>query len=161
MLASDNRVSDADGWVGRTGITEGKPPMRESAKTSDIGWPAGWPRRRTWNIAFRTLHIVAAGALFGGHVFDVPPDRLLGWLLLTLATGAVLILLEAYPHIHWCYEARGVMTLAKLALMASIPWLWEYRAAILVVVIVLASVGSHMPRKWRHFSLVHRRVLDS
>jgi hypothetical protein len=26
-----------------------------------------------------------------------------------------------------------------------IPWLWDYHVAILVVVIIIASVGSHMP----------------
>jgi hypothetical protein len=114
-----------------------------------------------WNIGIRTMHIIVAAALFGGHVFDVPRAQLHVWLYLTIATGAVLIVLEAYPHIAWCHEARGIMTLAKLALLIAIPWLWDYRAAILVMVIILASVGSHMPRVWRHFSLVHRRVTDS
>ena len=40
----------------------------------------------------------------------------------------------------------------KLALLVLIPWLWEYRVAILAVVIVLASVGSHMPARFRYYS---------
>jgi hypothetical protein len=31
---------------------------------------------------------------------------------------------------------------------------------ILLLVLVLASVGSHMPRRFRYYSLVHRRVLE-
>lgn len=49
--------------------------------------------------------------------------------------------------------------LTKLLLIASIPWLWPYRVPILAVVIVIGSVGSHMPRRYRHFSLVHGRAL--
>lgn len=120
-----------------------------------------WPRARYWNIAIRTAHIVVAGALFGGHVFDVAPERLHMWLYATLATGGVLMALEAYPHLSWCYEVRGLLVLGKMLLLCSIPWLWDYRVPILVFVLVIASVGTHMPRRFRHFSLVHRRVLDT
>jgi hypothetical protein len=45
-------------------------------------------------------------------------------------------------------------------LLCLIPWLWQYRVPILVAVIVIASVGSHMPRRFRHYSLLHRRVVE-
>ena len=50
--------------------------------------------------------------------------------------------------------------LTKLALLCLMPWLWEYRVAILALVIVLASVGSHMPARFRYFSVLHGRMLD-
>jgi hypothetical protein len=115
--------------------------------------------RRFWNIAFRTAHIVVAAALFGGHVFDAPVEQLHWWLYGTIFTGSVLAVLEAYPHLSWCYEARGVCVLVKLLLLLSIPWLWGYRVPILVVVLIIASVGSHMPRRYRHFSFVHWREM--
>jgi hypothetical protein len=68
--------------------------------------------------------------------------------------------LEAYPTLSWCHESRGLCVLVKLALICSIPWLWPYRVSILVVVFVLASVGSHMPRKLRHYSFWRGRVLE-
>ena len=52
------------------------------------------------------------------------------------------------------------MVLVKLALMGAIPLLWPYRAYILAVIVVLASVGSHMPARFRYYSLLHGRVLD-
>jgi hypothetical protein len=118
------------------------------------------PYGRAWNIAFRTAHIGVTGALVGGHVFDVPAGRLHPWLYATIFTGAALTLIEAFPHGRWLYQGRGLFVLAKLLLLLLIPWLWDYRVAILTVVIVLASVGSHMPARFRYYSVVHGRVLD-
>jgi len=112
--------------------------------------------KRFWNIAFRTIHIVTAGTLFGGHVFEIPTEQLLWWLYATILSGAALVLLEAYSNLSWCYQARGVSVLVKLLLLCSIPWLWDYRVQILIVVFVIASVSSHMPRRLRDFALLHR-----
>ena len=48
----------------------------------------------------------------------------------------------------------------KLGLLALIPWAWNFRAPILFAVIVIASVGSHMPGRFRYYSMIHRRVLE-
>ncbi len=115
--------------------------------------------RRFWNIAFRTAHIVAAAAFFGGHVFEVRAEQLLWWLYVTIFTGSVLVLLEAYPNLSWCYQPRGVFVLAKLLLLLCIPWLWDYRVPIIIAVFVIASVGSHMTKRYRYLSLLPGRVL--
>ena len=122
--------------------------------------PRALPGSRAWNIAFRTAHIGVVGVLFGGHVFEIPKPQLLLWLWLSIATGAALIAIEAFPHARWCYQGRGVLTLAKLLLLCLVPWLWAYRVAILTLVIVLGSVGSHMPRRFRYYSFVDRRVIE-
>jgi hypothetical protein len=118
------------------------------------------PHARAWNIAFRTAHIAVTGILLGGHVFDVPEERLRTVLYLCIATGLALVALEAYPSCRWVYQGRGVLVLAKLALLCTIPLLWDYRVPILLAVVVIASVGSHMPARFRYYSLVHGRVLQ-
>ncbi len=119
------------------------------------------PYARAWNIAFRTAHIAVTGIVFGAHVFQVDEERLLTWLyLLTIFTGICLVVVEIYPSCRWCYQGRGVAVLVKLALLCLIPWFWNYRVLILVTVIVIASVGSHMPRRFRYYSFIHRRILD-
>jgi hypothetical protein len=117
------------------------------------------PHVRTWNIALRTAHIGVAGALFGGHVFGIAAERLLPWLYLTVLTGLMLIFIEAYPNWRWCYQMRAVMILGKALLLCLIPWLWSFRVFILVGVIVVGSIGSHMPRRYRHYSLVERQIV--
>jgi hypothetical protein len=118
------------------------------------------PYARAWNIGFRTAHIATMGVLLGGHVFDVSRPVLLPWLQATIMTGLILAIIEAFPRPHWFYQGRGVLVFLKLALMCLIPWCWDYRVAILMVIVVIASVGSHMPGRFRYYSILHRRVLD-
>lgn len=125
---------------------------------SDSSWRI--PCARAWNIALRTAHIAVFAPLVGGHVFDVPPTRLHGWLVAAVVTGALLTFVEAFPRWRWCYQGRGVLVWLKLALLCAIPWLWEFRVPLLFAVIVVASVGSHMPARFRYYSVIHRRVLD-
>ncbi|HUT12687.1 MAG TPA: hypothetical protein VMY42_19480 [Thermoguttaceae bacterium] len=120
---------------------------------------------RLWNITLRTAHIAAMGVLLGGHAF-VPAeqrDRLLLSLWLTIGTGACLGLLETGGRLTWFHQGRGLMTLGKLGLLGTVPWLWEYRGlrlAVLLTVVVIASVGSHMPARFRYYSVVYRQILE-
>jgi len=114
---------------------------------------------RALNIALRTAHIGAMGILLGGHAFDVPPEQLKLSLWLTLGTGASLAAVEAGPRLLWFHQGRGFMTMAKLALLCAVPLAWDYRLPILLTVIVIGSVGSHMPARYRYYSLIYRRVI--
>jgi hypothetical protein len=51
------------------------------------------------------------------------------------------------------------MTMAKVALICVVPLAWDYRLPILLAVIVIGSVGSHMPGRYRHYSVLYRRVI--
>jgi hypothetical protein len=50
--------------------------------------------------------------------------------------------------------------LLKLVLLCLIPWMWKHRLVMLLLVVGIASVGSHMPARFRYYSLIHRRVLE-
>ncbi len=118
------------------------------------------PHARAWNITARTAHIAVIAVLVGGHAYDAPSADLRPILWLAIATGAALIFLEAFSvRLKWLVQGRGLMVLAKLALLVLIPWLWSVRVPILLATIVLASVGSHMPARFRYYSVVDRRVL--
>lgn len=121
------------------------------------GTSSGSLRLRAWNISTRTAHIGVTGVLFGGHIFGIAAERLVPWLGLSILTGAVLVVLEAYPSWRWCYEVRALMVMAKVLLMCSLLWLWTYRIPILIAIIVLGSAGSHVPKRFRHYSLMDRR----
>jgi hypothetical protein len=114
---------------------------------------------RALNIALRTAHIGAMGILLGGHAFDVAPERLMVSLWLTIGTGLGLAAVEAGPRLLWFHQGRGLVTMTKLALLCAVPLAWDYRLPILLTVIVLASVGSHMPARFRYYSVVHREIV--
>jgi hypothetical protein len=115
---------------------------------------------RAWNISARTAHIGVTGILFGGHVFQIPADQLRIWLIATILTGAALVVLEGFSHGRWLYEGRGVAVFVKLLLLCLVPLFWGWRVFILALVVVIASVGSHMPARFRYYSVIHRRVLE-
>jgi len=121
------------------------------------------PRRVPWergmNIGLRTAHLMTSSILLGGHVFDVQPSRLLVYLLLTIASGSGLILLELYRSCRWIYLGKGILVLVKLALLVAAAVWWEHRVALLLLVVVVATVGSHMPGRFRYYSVIHGRVL--
>jgi hypothetical protein len=110
----------------------------------------GGGARRAWNIAFRTTHIGMVGVLLGGHVFAISKVRLLPWLWLALASGAALALVEVSPLWRSCFEGRTLMLAFKLLVLCAIPFAWGARVPLLFLVVVVAGVASHLPRKYRH-----------
>ena len=108
---------------------------------------------RGWNITFRTGHIAAIAALFGGHLFGAATERLMPWLYASVLTGLILAIIEAIPRRNWLGEGSGLLTVAKVLVLCLIPLFWEYRIPVLAAVIVLGSVGSHVPHWLRHYPL--------
>jgi hypothetical protein len=121
--------------------------------------PRHVPGDRGINIALRTAHLMTSGILVGGHAFDVPAHQLILFLYLTIVSGASLILLELYSSCRWIYLGKGVMVGLKIALVIAAGVWWEHRVLFLLLVVLVGSVGSHMPARFRYYSLVHRRAI--
>ncbi len=111
------------------------------------------------NIALRTAHLMTSSVLLGGHAFDVPAHQLILFLYLTIASGAGMILLELYSSCRWIYLGKGVMVSLKIALVIAAGVWWEQRLVFLLLVVLIGSVGSHMPARFRYYSLVHGRTI--
>ncbi len=104
---------------------------------------------------------MTTGILLGGHAFDVPTHRLILLLYLTIASGAGLILLELYCSCRWIYLGKGVVVILKIALVIAAGVWWEQRLVFLLLVVLIGSVGSHMPARFRYYSFLHgRTILD-
>jgi hypothetical protein len=114
---------------------------------------------RALNIALRTAHIATMGLLLGGHAFQVAPERLRLGLWLTVGTGVALAAVESGLRPLWLHQGRGLATLLKVALLLAVPLAWDQRLPILLVVVVIASIGSHMPSRFRYYSFVYHRVI--
>ncbi len=127
----------------------------------DPDMPRRLPHERAWNVAFRTLHLMAFGALLGGHVWAVSPERLVPALWLTVATGALLMGLELWKSVQWLFLGKGLAVLAKLGLLLCVPLFWEARVPLLLVVVALSSVAAHMPARYRNYSVLQRRVVTA
>ncbi len=122
--------------------------------------PRRVPHERGWNVGLRTLHLMAFGILLGGHFWGVEAELLRPALAVTAASGAALMGLEVYKSLEWLFLVKGVVVVVKLALLLSVPLFWEARVPILLAVVALASVGAHMPARYRYYSILHRRVVS-
>jgi hypothetical protein len=108
------------------------------------------------------VHLASFGILLGGHAFAIEGDRLLTALHLTIASGIGLMALEVYViGLYWLFLGKGITVLLKLAILLAVPSLWEYRVPLLLLVVGIASVGSHMPARYRHYSFLHGRVVQA
>ena len=111
--------------------------------------------RRLWHGVLRAAHILAVSLLTGGLFAGLDRTLLDPWLMLTLLSGAGLLLLDMYSSCIVLFELRGVSVLAKLPIVALLPQL-EQTAALVVLslLIVLSTLMSHATRGLRHVSLV-------
>jgi hypothetical protein len=116
------------------------------------------PGARWLRTSLRTLHLIAVGALYGGHVYGVDVSRLWPALLAVLLTGGLLIGFEVWQHRIWLVQVRGVVTFLKLGLVASCRLAPDLTVALLTLAMVIGSVSSHMPSRWRYHSVLHGRV---
>ncbi|MBI1754481.1 MAG: hypothetical protein HY014_02450 [Acidobacteria bacterium] len=116
--------------------------------------PRSFPWARPAQLALRSIHIAAMALVVGGLPFGADFHRLRAAILLTVASGLLLMAIDLAKDAAFLLQGSGVALLLKLALLglgllqpeARLPW---YLAATLV-----ASIGSHMPGAWRHHSFL-------
>jgi hypothetical protein len=156
-----------EGWSEQT--LEHRVESADQSETSRLSRARAWfhaePRPlalvRPLRSTVRVLHLIAVGALYGGHVYNVSAERLIPALVATLATGGAFVALESYRAPIWLVQVRGGLTLVKIVLVASVALLWDLRVPILTLAVVIGAVGSHMPGDWRYHSLLHGRVVGT
>jgi hypothetical protein len=116
---------------------------------------------RALRTGLRTLHLLAFGALYGGHVFGVAVARLEPALVAVIATGSALMLLDAAVSPISLIQVRGLATFSKIALVIAASVRAEFALALLTLAAVIGAVSSHMPGSWRYHSVWHGRVIGS
>lgn len=115
---------------------------------------------RTLDLILRSAHIAVTSAVFGGAVFGAPDERLLIWNQLAIVTGIALIALAVHHSRHWPYQVCGVLAAVHIALIGLVFPFPALTAPVLAAALVTGVIGSHLPKKYRHWSLVHKRVMD-
>jgi hypothetical protein len=121
--------------------------------------PRNFPWARPVQLVLRCVHIAAMALVVGAIPFGAHFEALRVPILLTLASGVLLFAIDLARDLAILTQGSGVAVLLKLGLLgmgvlqpaARLPW---YLAATLV-----ASVGSHMPGAWRHFSFLQGKVM--
>lgn len=129
-----------------------------ASRTGAAPWKA-LSSARLWRTTLRTAHLIAFGALYGGCVYGVPPERLAPALAAAVGTGLALMVLEAVREPLWIVQVRGVATVTKIALVVASLAISEHAVLLLTLTIAIGAVSSHMPGRFRYWSVRHRRVV--
>lgn len=112
--------------------------------------PRHLPADRWWRVALRTVHIVAMALLLGGIAYGVAEPRLHGAILATLLSGVALALLDAWKSLAIYGQGSGLAVLLKLILLGCGNVWPRHRLAWYLAATAIASIGAHMPGRWRH-----------
>lgn len=121
-------------------------------------------KRPAWSryldVVLRTAHVAVTSVVFGGAILGVPVGHLLSWYYFTVATGMGLIASEIYHSYHWPYQGRAAMVFVHVGVLGLIHMSPDLATPAISVALVFGMVGSHMPKKFRYWSFLHRRVVD-
>jgi hypothetical protein len=134
------------------------PSWRQRAERWLEGGGQVIPGARWLRTTLRTLHLIAVGALYGGHFYAVDATRLQPALLSVLLTGGLLACFEVWQSRIWVVQVRGVATFLKLGALAAIGLAPDWTVALLTLAMLIGSISSHMPGRWRYHSVLHGRV---
>ncbi len=109
-------------------------------------------------ISARTAHLAAVALLVGGVAAGAHRPL---WDGLVFASGLILLGTElAHDPRHWPVQGCGLSTMAHVGVLALIPVVPSLTPGVLLLALCSGSVGSHLPRAARQWSLAHRRVLE-
>ncbi len=116
----------------------------------------GWSR--ALDILLRTGHIGVAGILLGGAIFQASSPAVHQYAWLVVATGLGLVATELHHSLRWPHEGRGLLAMSHM-LPVALLHLWPALCIeLLWMALVVGAIGSHMPRTWRHWSLLYGKV---
>ena len=121
--------------------------------------PRDFPFSRSVRIGLRTVHIFTSGTLLGGYIFEQPLTVLEPWLLGSIISGLLLFATDLYANASILFELSGLAVILKLVLLAILPLFWDARISLLVIILVIGSVSSHLPKRYRHRILCCRRFI--
>ena len=119
-----------------------------------------FPGIRWLRIALRTAHLIAMGLLVGGVAGGASSSDLTAALWGTFLSGALFVAIELYQSVQFVFQVKGIAVLVKLLLlMGAVEWP-ESALPFLIAAIVIGGISSHMPGKYRHYSILHGRPLQ-
>ncbi|WP_456448656.1 hypothetical protein [Thiolapillus sp.] len=119
-----------------------------------------FPGQRWVNISLRTLHLIGLSGVGYGFFTHGHEMNWEDFLLLTIFSGASMMLISIWSNGIWLLQLRGQAIMLKLLLLALALFLPAWRAVLFVGVLVISGLISHAPGDVRYYSLLYRRRID-
>jgi len=121
--------------------------------------PRNFSGRRFVRMTLRGLHLLSAGTLIGGHVFNQPDTLLEPWLYPAVISGSLILMTDIYASMVVLFELRGVLVLLKIGLLLLVPVFESMSILLLVTILMIGVFGSHMQKHYRHKVLLLNNYL--
>jgi len=114
--------------------------------------------KRLFKVIVRSIHLVGMAGVFGNALMQTSGPV---YLSIAVASGIILVMMEASSGLIWFVQLRGVSLYLKLLLLLLMHLKPEITIPCLIAVIVISGFMSHAPSWIRYFSLQHGRVVLS
>lgn len=116
----------------------------------------GW--QRAVEVGLRSVHVVSMGLVLGGIPFGGTRETLLVPIVLTVASGLLLLATSVTWGCLSLGQGAGWAFLLKMALLGLGNLVEPARLPLYLLAVMVSSTGSHMPSSWRHFTLRQARA---
>ncbi len=115
--------------------------------------------QRWVRISLRTAHLISTAFMVGGTAQGYAPTDQPAALWATLVSGLLFIALEVFNTGVWLFQVKGLAVMVKVLLLAAAVAAPGSGVTLLVIAIVIGGISSHMPGKYRYYSLWHGRIV--
>ena len=115
--------------------------------------------QRWVRISLRTAHLLSMAFLFGGTAQGYAPLEQPVALWATLVTGLAYIAVELFDSGVWLIQLKGLAVIVKVLLLGGAVAAPDSALALMVAAIVIGGISSHMPGRFRYYSIWHGRVI--
>lgn len=115
--------------------------------------------QRWVRIGLRTAHLIAMALLVGSVAGGKAPLEAPYPFWATVATGVAFVALELFNTGVWLIQVKGLAVMVKALLLAAAAVAPDSALGWLIASIVIGGISSHMPGRFRYYSLWHGRQI--
>ncbi len=113
--------------------------------------PRRYAGQRWVKVIARSAHVVLCGIYLGALVFQVEPAIRGPWLLAALLSGSLMICLDLCESGGFLLQLRGLVTVAKLLLLALLPVFGAAAVWVLAAIAFFSVISSHASSSFRYY----------
>lgn len=126
--------------------------VEQFKKTGNIGRIADRPQWCTYlSLVARAVHQIGAAVFLAIFLLDPVDHKVpLFYLVLTVASGFLLMGVEAIRHRQLLREISGLTTMVKLVIFGLAFHAWIPAVPAVLLAFFLTSIVSHAPKAFRH-----------
>ncbi|MGX9459915.1 hypothetical protein ACWXWU_01560 [Shewanella sp. A14] len=111
--------------------------------------------------SLRAVHIIGVVGSGGGIMFNVEQSLWFNYWLAALCSGMLLMSWEIIRDWRWLIQLKGILTLLKIVLLCLFVQMSQCKSELVIFIILLSVIVSHGPAGLRHYSIIHRKVIQS